>query len=245
MSWFLPSIARTAGRRSGRPSCRPAPRPWSSRGLGQHTLVALLEQGGVVVGGGAVDLDVLDLGLALDLRALGEGLALQLADLDVVEGDVERRTAAGGEPVVVDRDDAVLGRLLLDLGARRGVEVDDHQHLDLVGLHLPGDGLHLRRGAAGVLDVAVEVVLLAVGLEGVRVGGHQRGLDVVSGRMMPTFAPFPSMVPLPPEDAGAARGRAGAAGGGVLVAELEPQAARAIAATTPSTASDALVLRMR
>src|SRR6476659_3751086 len=71
----------------------------------------------------------------------------------------------------------------------------------------------------------------------------QRGLDVVSGRMMPTFAPFPSTVPLldepavlaaelePPEEA--------------LLSELEPQAARAIAATTPSTASEALVLRMR
>ena len=60
----------------------------------EHAVVALREQRGVVVGRGAVDVDVLDRLLALDLRALGQRLALRLADLDVVEGDVERRAAA-------------------------------------------------------------------------------------------------------------------------------------------------------
>src|SRR5689334_3390428 len=73
----------------------------------------------------------------------------------------------------------------------------------------------------------------------------QRGLDVVSGRMMPTFAPFPSMVPLPPEDAELLEDALEPPEEAFLSLELEPQAARAIAATTPSTASDALVLRMR
>ena len=127
-------------------------------GLGEDALVALLEQRGVVVGGRTVDLGVLDALRALDLRALGQGLALHLAHLDVVEGDVEGRAATRREPVVVDRDDAGLGGLLLDLGAGGRVEVDDHQHLDALGGHRASDGLHLAGGAAGVLDVAVEVV---------------------------------------------------------------------------------------
>ena len=101
-----------------------------ARRLAQHAVVALREQGRVVVGRGTVDVDVLHRLLALDLRALGQGGALRLADLDVVEGDVERRAAARGEPVVVDGDDAGLLGLLLDGRTGRGVEVDDHEHLD-------------------------------------------------------------------------------------------------------------------
>ena len=73
----------------------------------------------------------------------------------------------------------------------------------------------------------------------------QRGEDVVSGRMMPTLAPLPSTAPLPRSS------RRWTELTTELPEELEllslepPQAARDIAAATPSTASDTLVLRMR
>jgi hypothetical protein len=79
-----------------------------------------------------------------------------------------------------------------------------------------------------------------------------RGDDVVSGRMIPTFAPLPSMVPLAEELDWLEE-----ADGDdelELLSELpelllsleEPQAVRDIAAAIPSTASDeTLVLRMR
>jgi hypothetical protein len=50
---------------------------------------------------------------------------------------------------------------------------------------------------------------------------------------------------LPPEDAELLEDALEPPEEAFLSLELEPQAARAIAATTPSTASDALVLRMR
>jgi hypothetical protein len=53
------------------------------------------------------------------------------------------------------------------------------------------------------------------------------------------------MVPLPPEDAELLEDALEPPEEAFLSLELEPQAARAIAATTPSTASEALVLRMR
>src|SRR3954453_18572999 len=188
----------------------------------QHAVVALVEQRGVVVGGRTVDLDVLDLLLALHLRALGQRLPLDLADLHVVEGDVERSAAAGGEPVVVDRDDAVLGGLLLDLRSRGRIEVDDHQDLDLVGLHLPGDGLHLARGAAGVLDVAVQVVLRAVRLERRRVGsdparrGRGVGQDDPHLRALAVDGPARGRAGL--ALGGGGRGRRGRRGGALVVA---------------------------
>jgi hypothetical protein len=87
----------------------------------------------------------------------------------------------------------------------------------------------------------------------------QRGDDVVSGRMMPTFAPLPSTVPpvlelLAPVDAGGVDPVAGvvAAGGvvaGVLefppLVPLELQAASASAAATPTAATGQVLLRMQ
>jgi hypothetical protein len=67
--------------------------------------------------------------------------------------------------------------------------------------------------------------------------------------MIPTFAPLPSMAPLL-EDAEALEEEEALELDEAeepeldLSLELEPQAVREIAATTPSTASDALVLRM-
>src|SRR5882757_579730 len=79
-----------------------------------------------------------------------------------------------------------------------------------------------------------------------------RGEVVVSGRMIPTFAPLPSIVAPP---AGADVAVSVVAGALVvsllellsldLLLELEPQAANAVTAAIPSTASDILVLRMR
>src|SRR5689334_6772080 len=57
----------------------------------------------------------------------------------------------------------------------------------------------------------------------------QRGLDVVSGRMMPTLAPFPSTAP-PAEDAELLEDALEPPDEAFLSLELEPQAARAIAA---------------
>ena len=89
---------------------RTGPRPWCSPGVVlrlEHRVVALLEQRGVVVGRRAVELgDHRVLG-ALVGQALDQALALQLADLDVVEGDVVVGAAAQGEPVVVDGRDAL------------------------------------------------------------------------------------------------------------------------------------------
>jgi hypothetical protein len=81
----------------------------------------------------------------------------------------------------------------------------------------------------------------------------QRGDDVVSGRMMPTFAPLPSTVPLADELDWLEEAE-GDDDELELLLELlellllleEPQAVRDIAAAIPSTASDeTLVLRMR
>ncbi len=65
----------------------------------------------------------------------------------------------------------------------------------------------------------------------------------MSGRMMPTLAPLPSTVPLAEPDE-LAEGELELEEE-LLSFEFEPQAARDIAATTPSTASHTLVLRMR
>jgi hypothetical protein len=72
----------------------------------------------------------------------------------------------------------------------------------------------------------------------------QRGDDVVSGRMMPTLAPLPSTAPLAELEELAEDDDEDLLDE-LLLSELEPQAARDIAAATPSTASDTLVLRMR
>lgn len=72
----------------------------------------------------------------------------------------------------------------------------------------------------------------------------QRGEEVVSGRMIPTLAPLPSIEPPaaePKDDGAAAEGEPP----GELELELEPpQAVRDIAAATPSTASEATDLRI-
>ena len=75
----------------------------------------------------------------------------------------------------------------------------------------------------------------------------QRGEDVVSGRMMPTLAPLPSTVPLaePDELAEGELELELEPLDELLLDELEPQAARDIAAATPSAARHTPVLRMR
>src|SRR4051812_45111849 len=79
----------------------------------------------------------------------------------------------------------------------------------------------------------------------------QRGEDVVSGRMMPTFAPFPSIVPPPAlaellVDAGGVEPVLVAGGAEELLPPpLELHAARANAAAAPSTATDIVLLRIR
>ena len=78
------------------------------------------------------------------------------------------------------------------------------------GLHLLGDGLHLRGRAVGVLDVAVRLYFVQSALSAVGSAVIQRGEDVVSGRMMPTLAPLPSIVP--PVDADDDDAAAAAAG---------------------------------
>src|SRR5664279_2278801 len=80
-----------------------------------------------------------------------------------------------------------------------------------------------------------------------------RGEDVVSGRMMPTLAPLPSIAPPgadDDEDAGGADDDdvvdEPPAGGEELVPPLlELQPVRATAAATPTTAMDTVLLRMR
>src|SRR3954452_13904421 len=65
----------------------------------------------------------------------------------------------------------------------------------------------------------------------------QRGDDVVSGRMMPTLAPLPSMAPLAePAELEDLLDEEEDLLHELLLSELEPQAARDIAAATPSTA---------
>ena len=167
-----------------------------ARRLAQHAVVALREQRGVVVGRGAVDVDVLDRLLALDLRALGQRRALHLADLDVVEGHVEGRAAARGEPVVVDGDDAGLLGLLLDRRTGRRVEVDDHEDLDAVRPPSAGrwsSSSRLSRWRSGCRRSGCPSCSRPSSAVGSAV--TQRGEDVVSGRMMPTLAPLPSTVP--------------------------------------------------
>src|SRR3954452_450086 len=76
----------------------------------------------------------------------------------------------------------------------------------------------------------------------------QRGEDVVSGRMIPTFAPLPSMVPLADELDWLSEEEAEDDEDDepeLLLSLEEPQAVRDIAAATPSTASDTLVLPIR
>ena len=78
----------------------------------------------------------------------------------------------------------------------------------------------------------------------------QRGEDVVSGRMMPTFAPLPSTAPLADEaesldDADAEVESELLEPDDDFLSLLPPQAVRVIAAAIPTTASDAVVLRMR
>jgi hypothetical protein len=130
--------------------------------LGQHAVVALLEQGGVVVGGRAVEVDDVGAALALGLQALGQALALEGADGHVVEGHVVLGAAVEGQPVVVDRGHTLRLGLVEHGLAGAGVEVDDHQHVGATGDHLVGDRLELGLVALGVLDV----VLDPGGLEG-------------------------------------------------------------------------------
>src|SRR3954453_3225405 len=79
----------------------------------------------------------------------------------------------------------------------------------------------------------------------------QRGEDVVSGRMIPTFAPLPSTVPLAEELDSLAEAEEDDEAEllseplELLLSSDEPQAVRDIAAAIPSTASDTLVLPMR
>jgi hypothetical protein len=79
----------------------------------------------------------------------------------------------------------------------------------------------------------------------------QRGEEMVSGRMMPTFAPPPSAAPAAAEDEeedDVAGWVAGWVAGGALVLPpppLELQAASANAATTPIAAMGTLLLRMQ
>src|SRR5438067_2369500 len=75
----------------------------------------------------------------------------------------------------------------------------------------------------------------------------QRGDDVVSGRMMPTLAPLPSIAPelgvelFPPAGVVVLFGVVVV----LVLFPLELHPARAIAAATPSTATETVVLRMR
>jgi hypothetical protein len=80
----------------------------------------------------------------------------------------------------------------------------------------------------------------------------QRGEDVVSGRMMPTFAPLPSIAPelLDEDEVTEEEPPAGwlVTGAGELLLPpppLEPQAASVNAAMTPIAATGTLLVRMQ
>ena len=130
----------------------------------EHRHRAVVEEGGVVVvGGAAEELDV-ERPLALrQAQLVDQALALHHADLEVVEGDVVVDVLrALDEPVVGDDLDAAIGGLLQHRRQRRTVDRCDHQHL-----HLAGDQvLDLRELVGDVVLGVLQVGLVALGLEG-------------------------------------------------------------------------------
>src|SRR5690349_2968336 len=120
----------------------------------EDVLLAVVEEGGVVVRRGALDLDHLATGLVL--HRVGQALALQLADLDVVERHVVVAGTAQVEAVVVDDRDALRLRLRGDGGTRLAADRGDDEHLHLARDHAVRERGELLLVALGVLDVGLQ-----------------------------------------------------------------------------------------
>src|SRR4051794_13245997 len=131
-----------------------------------HAVRALLEQARVVVRGRAVDHHD-RAGLALLLQLGDEAGRLQLADLDVVEGDVVVDGRLGDQAVVADHRDLRLVGAVDDRGGRRGVDRVEDEHLRALGERGLGLALLLGRVLIGVRvdDLAVRTELLGLVLE--------------------------------------------------------------------------------
>ncbi len=113
-----------------------------------------------VVRGAGEELDVVRAVRLLGLHALQQGLALELADLEVVVGDVVVHVRGVQEQTVVgdDRGAGVLG--LLELGAQlRTVDGADDDDLGALGDHGADLVLLLRDAAVGELHVRLEAGL--------------------------------------------------------------------------------------
>src|SRR5689334_2869226 len=120
----------------------------------EDVLLPVVEEGGVVVRRGALDLDHLATGLVL--HRVRQALALQLADLHVVERHVVVAGAAEVEAVVVDDRDALRLGLRGDGGTRLAADRGDDEHLHLARDHAVGERGELLLVALGVLDVGLQ-----------------------------------------------------------------------------------------
>ncbi len=132
-------------------------------GIGDRSLVALLEQRCVVVSRRAMELDDL-LALGVATEALDQAFTLGCTHSDVVERHVHVGRATKCEAVVVDVLDTGCSSLLLDGRTRLRVEVDNCQHTNAVGDHLIGDRGHVVLVAFGVLDQTLDTCGITGGL---------------------------------------------------------------------------------
>ena len=114
----------------------------------QDSVVPVGEQGGVVVGDGAVHDQHDRLGDVLGGDATDQAVAEQGAHVGVVEAVVVGPAAAEGEAVVVDDLDAMGSGVGLDLGPDAGVQRVHDQ--DLVALGDVGLGIRELGGVAAV-----------------------------------------------------------------------------------------------
>ena len=137
--------------------------PLSMYGCRTRHRAVVEEEGVVVVGRAAEQLDVERAGLALvEAEAVNERLGLLDADLEVVEGRVIVDVRRADDQAVVGNDlDALVRRLLQRVRQRRAVDRRDHQDLLLLGDHVL-DLVELGRDVVvGVLQVGV----VALGLQ--------------------------------------------------------------------------------
>src|SRR5581483_135007 len=123
---------------------------------------ALFEEGGIVVGGRAIDHDDGRIGLAAE--GLQEGLALQFADLFIVKGDVIVDSVGAFDEAVIGDDGDVFGFRQIGDGSG-GVRVHwvEDEHLGAVGES--GFGLLLLCGGV-LIGVGIDEVVGDVKAEG-------------------------------------------------------------------------------